>query len=183
SQVLTTLWDERGHHGFQLTKQGYEAAGRVSGALRRQADEARQQSLQAGGDAQTLDLLLLQLAHLTEQETYAGQRARLPDLCEALSLEPTTMRRLLEPFVQRRLLVTGEEGETETIEVAHEKLLSAWPYLAELLKTQKEELTPQQEGGEAGVRWEQSGRRRELWSDATSRLSRAEELLSAGRLH
>jgi hypothetical protein len=200
SQVMATLWRERGRHGYRLTKQAYDEAGRVAGALGRQAEEARAEALRvvpAGAGAAErspaldpsglLDRALLQLAHLTERGEPTRRRVALEDLAQAIDLPAAELRRLLEPFVVRRLLVlgggeAGEGAETVTVEVAHEALLVAWDHLRGLLQGQAEAVELRQEVEAGAADWHASGRQRELWTEGTSRLERAEQLLAGGRL-
>jgi len=180
SQVLTTLWEERGRYGDRLTKQGYEAAGRVAGALQRQADAA----LAAVDDRALFDRILLQLAHVGDDGGITRRRATITSLGETLDVTPETVRKNVAPFLERRLLVLGEGGEEtpDTIEVAHEALLTAWRHAGDLIRQQSEAIVLRREVSTAARAWSQAGRRGELWTDSTSQLRRAEELLAGGRI-
>jgi WD40 repeat protein len=173
SQVLTTLWDERGKHGGALTLKGYEEAGRVPGALKRQADLALAES----GDAAALDRVLTQLAHVTDEGTFVRRRVSFDELCEGARIDRPTLDRVLAPFIARRLIVAGDE-----LEVAHEALLTGWPHYESLLRGQTEVLALRREVTRAARAFHGARGRSELWSDSTSQLRRAEELLRAGRL-
>jgi len=187
SQVLTTLWEERGRYGDRLTKQGYEAAGRVAGALQRQADAA----LAAVAERPLFDRILLQLAHVGDDGSITRRRATIGALSETLSIETKSIRATVAPFLERRLLVvgaegaapeSGSEGALDTIEVAHEALLSAWRHAGDLIRQQTEAIVLRREVSAAARAWVQAGRRGELWTDSTSQLRRAEELLATGRI-
>ncbi len=83
SQVLATLWDERGRYGDRLTKQGYDAAGRVPGALQTQAEHALVEAIGAPPLARRralVDRVLLQLAHVSEEGTFLRRRVGLGEL-------------------------------------------------------------------------------------------------------
>jgi formylglycine-generating enzyme required for sulfatase activity len=188
SQVLSVLWDQRGAYGYQLTLRGYEAAGRVSGALNKLADDASSEVLGTEPSTQrraTLNRLLLELAATSEQGTLTRRRVAIEDLARTLDIVAIDLRALIEPFVRRRLFVLDKPdtpAARETLEVAHDKLIEAWPYWSDLAKRETEVLELRKEIERAADLWERSKRRRELWSDATSRLSRAEELVAEGRL-
>ncbi len=195
SQVLRTLWEDRALFGNRLTKQGYEAAGRVDGALRKQAKdalaevEALPKEGLGGPAAGALDRIMLQLAYVTDEGTFSRRRTTMGSVSAATGLDESIVRSIVGPFVSRRLLVLGaagddpgEDGASESVEVAHEALLAAWPRLSDLLKERKEVLGLRQEIEKASSAWARSGRRRELWSDATSRLRLAEEMVAAGKL-
>jgi WD40 repeat protein len=188
SQVLTTIWDERGNYGGQLTKQGYLDAGGVFGALGRLADRAWEAAMatevleSATVRVACLNRILLQLAVRDSKGRHARRRVTFDTLTTAVGVPSGSLRRLVEPFVAARLLVLDREGETQTIEVAHEALLEAWAHWKNLLEVSGDLVLLRQQVEVAAAAWEQSGRRRELWSDATSRLRQAEEELEAGRL-
>ncbi|MBL8860812.1 MAG: SUMF1/EgtB/PvdO family nonheme iron enzyme, partial [Planctomycetes bacterium] len=188
SQVLTTLWSERGRFGGALTKQGYVDAGRVAGALERQAEaalaEACAQASMSPGTAieKRVDRLFRGLAATDEGERFTRRRVALATLASELGATPDEIRTLTQPFVARRLVVLAAYGRDETIEVAHERLLIAWPRLANLLASEREVLQLRAEIEAAAAAWRASGKRREMWSDSTSKLRRGEELLAAGRL-
>jgi len=205
SQVLTTLWTERERFGGALTKQGYVDAGRVAGALEKQAEtalsEARAGAAGAGngpsaasGSAgsvsaasaidKRVDRLFRALAQSDEGERFTRRRVKLADLASELATSEGELRTLSAPFVKRRLVVlSGDAENSQTAEVAHESLLVAWPRLRDLLASEREVLELRKEVEHASSAWSASGGgRSELWSDATSKLRRSEELLAASRL-
>ncbi|MBI5362397.1 MAG: AAA family ATPase [Planctomycetes bacterium] len=183
SQVLTTLWSERGRFGGALSKQGYVDAGRVSGALEKQAEAALAEARAAApGVEKRVDQLFRALAQSDEGERFTRRRVALSALASELASTPEALRALAQPFVTRRLVVLAGEAGKETVEVSHERLLDAWPRLRNLLANEREVLELRREVEHAATAWESGGRRSELWSDATSKLRRAEELLAAERL-
>jgi len=202
SQVLTTLWTERGRFGGALTKQGYVDAGRVAGALEKQAEAALAEVRNAPGATKNasiesspssgtgasidrrVDRLFRALAQSDEGERFTRRRVTLADLASELGTSEADLRTLSAPFVKRRLVVLSGDGESsQTAEVAHERLLVAWPRLRDLLASEREVLELRKEVEHASSAWSASGGgRSELWSDATSKLPRSEELLAAQRL-
>lgn len=180
SQVLTTLWEERGRYGDRLSRQGYEAAGRVAGALQKQADAA----IAAISDRALFDRLLLQLAHVADDGAITRRRVHVEGLAEVLSITPTDVRSLVAPFLERRLLVLGAEGDErpDTLEVAHEALLTSWRHAGDLVRQQSEGIVLRREISAAARAWIGAERSGELWSDGTTQLRRAEELLASGRI-
>jgi len=181
SQVLTTLWEERGRYGDRLTRQGYEAAGRVAGALQKQADAA----LAEVDDRTLFDRVLLQLAHVGDDAAITRRRVHVTGLAEVLELSAARVREIVAPFLARRLLVLGSEfaeDGPDTIEVAHEALLTSWRHAGDLVRQQSEAIVLRREISAAARAWMAAQRRGELWSDGTSQLRRAEELLASGRI-
>lgn len=205
SQVLATLWDERGKYGDRLTKQGYDAAGRVPGALQTQAEHALVEAIGAPPDPAKralVERVLLQLAHVSEEGTFVRRRVGFGELEASTGATAAALRAVVEPFVSRRLFVMGnldpaegaeapaepragarvERTAERTLEVAHEALLSAWRHAADLLRSQTEILLLRQEVVADARAWQRAGRSGELWSDASTKLRRAEELVEGGRL-
>lgn len=200
SQVLTTLWTERARFGGGLTKQGYVDAGRVSGALETQAEAALAEACAAGGagvekrvDARVakrvdrdvekrVDRLFRALAQSDENEHFTRRRVALATLASELSTTAPSLRALAQPFVARRLVVLAGEAGKETVEVSHERLLDAWTRLRTLLASEREVLELRRHVENASAAWVASGGRKELWTDATSKLRRSEELLATERL-
>lgn len=180
SQVLKSLWETRGRFGNGLTKAGYEAVGRVEGAVRDRA-EARWAELDEAS-RRLLDRIFLRLANQTS-EGFVRNRVGLAELTDVTGESSERVEAVLRPFVQDRLLVLshGEAGET-TVEVAHEALLRSWPHLADLLRSEQEAIGLRREVAGATRAWLDAGRSREHWTDASTHLRRAEELLEAGRL-
>lgn len=180
SQVLKSLWETRGRFGNGLTKAGYAAVGRVEGAVRDRA-EARWAVLDEPSQ-RLLDLVFLRLANRTN-EGFVRNRVSLAELADVTGRSAAEVEAVLRPFVEDRLLVLshGQVGET-TVEVAHEALLRSWPHLADLLRSEQEAITLRREVAGAARAWLDAGRSREHWTDASTHLMRAEELLEAGRL-
>lgn len=181
SQVLATLWSERGRYGGVLTKNGYLAAGRVTGALELQAEAALAEAgAGSPGVGRDVDRLFRALVTSAESGRLLRRRLEFVQLASALGMGADPLRALAQPFVQRHLLVlSGSEGEV-SIEIAHERLLDGWPRLSKLLSGENEALELRNEIERSARAWRESGGTRELWSDATSRLRRGEELLARG---
>jgi WD40 repeat protein/energy-coupling factor transporter ATP-binding protein EcfA2 len=252
SHMLSTLWRQRGNYGNRLTKEGYEAAGRLKGALSNGAQAALAElrenaakkgkhataavektgnakssaaaSLDSGDVEAALMRVFLQLVRVSEEGTFCRRRVPLGELAEVAGLTRDATRLLLVPFVSRRLVVLSTERfregtdpadrlaavrtasnagkkieisgsdvadvagaadaavAEEKVEVAHEELLVAWTYLRDRLQEENEVLVLRQAISRATQDWEASKRRHELWTDATTKLARSEELIAVGRL-
>ena len=186
SQVLTVLWDRRGDYGDRLTKRGYEDAGGVQGAVAKLGDEARAEV--PTEQAAAFDKLLLSLATVGQRGAFVRTRMSLSALAESVGLDEPALRQLMEPLIRRRLVVLNtatqdDDPRQETAEIAHEALLRSWPYYRQLLADQREVVQLRADLQRDAATWDAAGRgRRELWTDGTSRLRRAEELRDAGRL-
>ena len=192
--VLRTLWEERAAYGNRLTRQAYEAAGRVSGALRRQADNALKEIVELAPPPMSvpssiaIDQVLLQLAFINEDGSFSRRRTTLSNLADSTGFAPASIRALLKPLVAKRLLILGavdpdsDVASSECIEIVHDSLLEAWPYYRNLLRDRLQVIRLKQEVEAAARAWKAAGMQSEWWTDDTSQLQRAEELLTRGVL-
>lgn len=119
STALAETWERRS--GRTLTLAGYHAAGGVSGALARLAEDAYQG---LGPDARIATRRLLVRLCDTGDDGRRDLRRRLP-LADVAAEGDDHAHAGLEALVERRLLVV----DRDTIEVAHEALLREWPRL------------------------------------------------------
>ncbi|MFM9372727.1 trypsin-like peptidase domain-containing protein [Streptomyces sp. Da 82-17] len=188
--VLQKLWEDREHGQLRLA--AYEAAGGVSGALARHAENAW--SRWTGGDETTQP-------EESERHKEPGQSVRhnepeesarhkeseqslrhkevearqlLTGLVRVLPGSPAPLRRRLTRqeagetrwrIAQwlagpdwRLLVLHGGHGEPETVELAHEALVTVWPALQEQVRADSEFLAARAELGHERDRWT-NGRR------------------------
>ena len=147
STALLDTWERR--RGRTLTHAGYLAAGGVSGALARLADSAYARL--APAEQEAARRILVRLADTGE----AGLpvRRRVP-LAEVAAPGDKAARRALDVLVARRLLTAGDD----TVEVAHEALLSHWPRLARWLEEDEQGRALRRHLAPAAREWAQSGR-------------------------
>jgi hypothetical protein len=120
STALVELW--RARDGRQLTSEIYRRLGGVHGIVERHA-EAAYRSLGANEQA-AARRIFLSLVSGGGDEPAVRRRVRREDLG---SDEETAG--VLARLVERRLVVTGEEG----VELVHESLLEQWPRLGDWL--------------------------------------------------
>jgi WD40 repeat protein/DNA-binding SARP family transcriptional activator len=147
STALLDTWERR--RGRALTHAGYLAAGGVSGALARLADSAYARL--APAEQEAARRILVRLADTGE----AGLpvRRRVP-LAEVAAPGDQAARCALDVLVARRLLTAGDD----TVEVAHEALLSHWPQLARWLEEDEQGRALRRHLAPAAREWAQSGR-------------------------
>lgn len=115
----------------------------------------------------------LAMMRVTDDGKYARRTVKWSDL-------PKTIHPLLERFVAARLLVSGNEGTEDTIEVAHERLFDSWEQLRGWINEDLEALRLRADVESAAHTWDRSKTKDLLWRGA--RVSRARELLTAGKL-
>jgi len=143
AQALHETWKRR--EGRRLTVAGYQASGRVGGAVANAA-EAVYELLDPAGE-KACQRIMLRLAGFGEGTVDTRRRTTVAELTGIIETSPSreTLRaniawNVLSSFVEARLLTaeTSERDETgmrgqATIEISHEALLWAWPRLREWL--------------------------------------------------
>ncbi|WP_412775129.1 trypsin-like peptidase domain-containing protein [Streptomyces platensis] len=143
--VLAQLWDRQA--AGRLRAATYEEIGGVSGALRCHAEEAWQECVPPGGEAEARRLLTGLVRVLPGGEA---------PLRRALTREEAGEGRwrLAQALAERRLLVLyGGDDRPESAELAHEALISAWPALAELVRADADFLAGRAEVQHDLERW------------------------------
>ncbi|GAA2080691.1 hypothetical protein GCM10009780_17780 [Actinomadura alba] len=130
SQALRNTWDRR--ENGRLTIRGYEESGRVRDSVRRTADEVLQRL--PGQDRKTALKLFRRMTLITGGGRVARRRATLAEIHAAASANSAESRALvdalLSAFAAQRLLTLHED----TVEIAHDALLTAWPALRQWLE-------------------------------------------------
>jgi WD40 repeat protein len=158
SQALALTWENR--DGERLTREGYDRAGRVAGAIEVNA-EAVYAGLTADQQAIARDML--------RRMTAVGQDGRLArrPLSRA-ELRAGRADAVLSAFARSQLVVLGDG----TAEIAHDTLLQAWPRLRAWLEEDQSSLILYGQLAEDTIRWRQDGRN-------SSRLYRGGRLAAA----
>ena len=158
--------------GRTFTRAEFQAMGGVAGAIGSKADEV----MKALGDDATaaFDRVFAELVHLERDRPPTRQRVPL-----VAFQNNANATKLIETLAGRdcRILVTGEQGQEPTVEVAHEKLFSAWPKLKSWIDSSGEALRLIDYAEEAAMRWEKTGSHlQELWR--SERVREVEQALS-----
>ena len=146
--TLTELFDRR--DGSTMTLAAYVSLGGVSGALAKQA-EAVYGGL-SDDSREAAQRLFLRLVTLCDGAADTRRRARVADL-------PSIPSDVVDAFGDRRLVTFDRDPATrqQTIEIAHEALISAWPRLEAWLDDDREALRTLRSIGEAAVTWSAAG--------------------------
>ncbi|WP_121432521.1 WD40 repeat domain-containing protein [Actinomadura pelletieri] len=130
SQALLNTWERR--ENGRLTLRGYEESGRVRDAVRRTADEVLDRL--PPRDRTTALRLFRRMTLITPGGRVARRPVTWADVHAAASAHAPEERRraaaLLSAFADQRLLTLHED----TVEIAHDVLLVAWPTLARWLE-------------------------------------------------
>ncbi|HAJ64311.1 MAG TPA: hypothetical protein DCP31_37980, partial [Cyanobacteria bacterium UBA8543] len=135
--ALKELWrvciEESGTGELLLTKKGYEQIGGVKGALEKQANIVYKGFV--ASDQTFVRQLFIELVQLGEGTEVTRRRVRWERL-EAIADSINQLRRVVGMLADRRLIVTDEQ----TVEVAHEALLSEWSLLRNWIEEDRESI-------------------------------------------
>ncbi len=137
--TLDRLWQER--RGRVLELASYEAMGGLVGALERRAEELVEQ-LDPIERRQARRLFTNLVAVSDDQVSDTRRPAELAALRELDPAEgaAAAFDRVVERFVDARLLVRGEQGGEAVVEVAHEAILRKWKRLRVWLSEDRDKL-------------------------------------------
>ncbi|MFJ9715249.1 trypsin-like peptidase domain-containing protein [Streptomyces sp. NPDC101213] len=153
--VLQQLWDHQ--VAGRLLATTYEEIGGVSGALRRHAETAWRQCVPSGDETEAL-ALLTGLVRVLPGGDGAPLRRRL-----TRGEAGEGRWRLAQALAERRLLVLhGEDGGPESVELAHEALITAWPTLSERVRADADFLASRAEVQHDLERWHKADRSADL---------------------
>jgi WD40 repeat protein len=144
SHALLETW--RQHRGDVLTLAGYESAGGVTGAVAQTAEAVYGRF----DDAQRTTVRHVLCRLVTVGEDVADTRRRVGrDELDFPEIEP-----ILAALAEARLVVL----DGDTVEIAHEALIGAWPRLYEWLNTDRETLRLHRRLTEASEFWRANDR-------------------------
>jgi hypothetical protein len=137
--------------GHELTFAQYDHLGGLEGAIARRADEVLQ-SLSANAQA-AAPRVLRALATLggVGNETPVARSVPLSNFAPG-----TDARAVVDAFVDARLLVAASEGETATVRLAHESLISRWDRAREQLTADRRDLETRSLIERQYTRWHQA---------------------------
>ncbi|MEP7153337.1 MAG: DUF4062 domain-containing protein, partial [Nitrospira sp.] len=166
--ALKELFDRRCESTF--TREAYKSIGGVAGAIGIKADQVMKDIDEQVGGA--FDTVFAELVHLEREHPPTRKRASL-----AAFATHQAANQLIDALAgpDCRILVRGGEKPEVTVEVAHEKLFSAWPRLKTWIGNAGEALRLIEHAAEAARRWQEGGDNpQELWLG-----TRAKEVLVA----
>jgi WD40 repeat protein len=177
--ALLELWKRRTPEGT-LTWQAFHDLGKVAGAIAGQADALLARHYAAEGQLDRLRRALLRLVQPVEGVGDTRRRVALADLAPA-DQDAEAVRLLLAPLIEARLLTIGSDDRgDQTIEIAHEALVHAWPRFGEWVEGARDDMLFQIRLDEAAREWEENQADPDyLWLG--NRLTRAATLLERAR--
>ena len=149
--ALDALFEARDPATGTLTCAAYDAMGGLPGVVERRA-EAALAGLDAAAQA-ALPRVLPALVDVTDE----GQVVSRPAPLSRIAPAPDAAR-LVQAFVDARLLVADTRGDEPGVRVAHGSLLSGWPRARTLLAADREVLRVRARIEAACRRWLAEGR-------------------------
>jgi beta-lactamase superfamily II metal-dependent hydrolase len=171
--TLRELWERFSNDGRLTLEEYRDELGGVQKVVGVAADNVMKSARVTREQEPALRAAFLAMMRVTDDGKYARRTVKWSDL-------PETIHPLLERFVAARLLVSGNEGTEDTIEVAHERLFDSWEQLRGWINEDLEAIRLRADVESAAHTWDGSKTRDLLWRGA--RVSRARELLTAGKL-
>ncbi|MBV9161886.1 MAG: helix-turn-helix domain-containing protein [Pseudonocardiales bacterium] len=150
AHALRVTWQQR--EGHTLTVAGYRRTGGIRRALASTAERAYTRLNQS--EQQIAQQVLLRLINVREQGTDTRRRLPRTHLAQAGPMSADAVEAVLEVFSRARLVTL----DTDSVEITHEALLSAWPRLATWISADRAGLRTHQQLSEAANAWEQAGR-------------------------
>ena len=154
----------------------YQQLGGLEGSVRRAADGVIEAARPSEVELEELrGAFVPAMVRINEEGQYARRRALRDDL-------PPRVQDLLQRFVDARLLVADrDEAGQDTLEVAHEALLRAWPRLRGWLEEDQDNLRLRETVRRAAEEWDQRGRGADWLDHRGSRLEAVEALMREPR--
>lgn len=165
------------HYGEdrRLEIREYEQVGRLEGSVRRAADGAIAAAQPDPAELQALrEAFVPAMVRVNAEGDYTRRRALWLDL-------PPRAHRLLQRFVEARLLVSRQEAGERVVEVSHEALLRNWPRLRRWLREDRNNLRLLEEVRRAAEEWQVNGRKEAWLSHHGERLTAAEAMARTPR--
>lgn len=165
SHALLETWLRR--RGRVLTLQAYAEAGGVHDAIARTAETIYNHRI-TPQQQPLIRSVLLRLTELGDDGVDTRRRATMPELMSS-SAAPEQVQEVLQTLSDARLITIGKD----TVEIAHEALIRAWPTLRQWLADDREGLRLHRRLTEAARAWEEMDRDPdELYSGARLGLAR-----------
>ena len=151
--ALQQTWQHR--EGRRLTVAAYRATGGIDQAVARAAD-AVYEGLDSEGQ-QATRRLLLRLVNLGEGIADTRRRVTAAELTDGTS--GAVVGKVLTDLIQARLLTTDTDTDgTDTVEISHEALISAWPKLHRWLNQDRAGQRIHRDLTDAAHAWQTQGR-------------------------
>ncbi len=178
--ALKDLFDSQKAEGgvIALTLDDYLGHSGIHKALERHADHAFARLSEGEQElARSIFSGLIEIGRGT-QDT---RRTALFEELVPANTNPEEIRTVVQKLAGARLIITDERAGKDTVTIAHEKLIDAWPWLKKLVNENREAIALQNEIATDAKEWDDHGRDPSyLYTGA--RLANAREKLEAKKL-
>jgi len=172
--TLRELYERYGQDSRLQIKE-YEDLGRLEGSVRRAADAVIETMSPSPEELVALRVAFVPaMVRVNEEGDFIRRRASWLDL-------PARAHKLLQCFIDARLLVSRGEGGERVVEVAHEALLHAWPRLKDWLREDRDNLRLLDDLRRATEEWQTRSREESWLVHHGERLEAVEDMMRVPR--
>jgi len=173
--TLRRLYERHGKDGL-LEISEYDQIGRLEGAIKFEAERILNEAKPSTQDLEALRTAFVPaMVRINTEGGFARRRAYIEEI-------PAGARKLLDRFVESRLLVSGMDKDSRaTLEVSHEALLRTWPQLNAWLAEDQDKLRLLEGLQSASKEWDEHQRPDDLLVHRGSRLRDVGLLVSTAR--
>jgi hypothetical protein len=169
--TLEALFEARDPKTNNLSFAAYDALGGLPGVVERRA-EATLEALDTEA-VEALPTVLRPLVEVTEGGVITSRSARVAPI-----IGSSAARRLVDAFLEARLLVADTRDNDARLRVAHDSLLSGWPRAAALIAAERDSLLTRGRVEAATQRWIAEGCDADYLLPAGRPLAEATDLLA-----
>lgn len=178
--ALKDLFDERRQHGgvLALTLSDYLARGGIRRALQRHADEQLKKL-----DEGEIDLVRAIFSCLIQVGRGAQDTSRTATFDELVpaGTDRPRVADVIRKLADARLITTDEQHDKDTVTIAHERLIDAWPWLHQLVAENREAIALQNKISEDARQWNEN-KQDNSYLYTGARLATVQEQLDAQKL-
>jgi hypothetical protein len=179
--ALKDLFDSQQDKGgvIALTLNDYLKRGGIRKSLERHADDAfaklseNEQEL-----ARSIFSGLIEIGHGTQDTRQATRRTALFDELIPINTKAVEVKAIVQKLADARLITTDEQGGKDTVTLAHEKLIDAWPWLKDLVDDKSDVIALQNEITTNAKEWSDHQRDPSYLYTGARLISAREQLLS-----
>ncbi|WP_420910868.1 AAA family ATPase [Rhodococcus sp. OK519] len=154
SHLLDTMWERR--RGGQLTIANYRATGGVRGSIAAAAERAWEELDERG--RVLARAMLVHLVYVTSTGTDVKIRRTLPQLVALEGADTGEGRRVVDHFVNARVLV----ADGESVELIHDAVIDTWPRLKTWIQEDRSYSALRQQIETDAVHWDDAERNHSL---------------------
>jgi WD40 repeat protein len=178
--ALKDLFDSQQEIGgvIALTLQDYEIQGGINKSLERHADNSFEKLNES--ERQLARFIFSGLIEVGRGTSDTSRTAVLEELIPA-NTKAQEILTIIHKLADARLIITDEHAGKDTVTIAHETLIDAWPWLKNLVNENRDVITLQNEITYNAKEWDKHNRD-ESYLYTGARLANAREQLDAKKL-